>query len=642
MDVRLREWLRSLDLEVHAEALEREGVTLAEAGALQDAQLRELGVSRMGERVRFLEAAARLRSGGSGPPLGAAPTRLGAWTLQERVGAGGMGTVYRARRDDGLEGALKVLHAELSADGGVSERFRRESEVLRRLDHAGIVKSLDAFEEGGLRVLVMEWIPGRTLTQVIGRETGPIPWERARGWAEQLCRAVAYAHGQGVVHRDLKPSNVQVGPDGRLKVLDFGIARQTDGTPQTKTGQGLGTVDYMAPEQFTGAAAVDARADVYALGMTLYEMLAGRLPWEPGTNEYAVMRAKESGALPPPTAHYPHIPPEVVGAVMSALAPDPSKRPASVEALWGALEGRPLEGQAERGAPSSGLPHASDVRVSELRVGGNERVGIEVLVSEGVLGFGRRTERREVALSVDMVRIPPCRYLRGSPPDEPGRSGGEQQHEVLLTRAFAIARTPVTQSLWQAVMGVNPALFQEGADAPERPVERVSWYDAVRFCNALSARAGLRAAYRIGEGESPSVERDAAADGFRLPTEAEWECAARGGQSYVYAGSSEAGSVAWTSENSGGRTHAVCGKGRNGFGLCDMSGNVWEWTSDWYGPYPSGSVTDPVGPSSGAYRVCRGGSWLVDPRSARVAIRNRVDPVYRGANLGLRLARTVP
>jgi formylglycine-generating enzyme required for sulfatase activity len=174
------------------------------------------------------------------------------------------------------------------------------------------------------------------------------------------------------------------------------------------------------------------------------------------------------------------------------------------------------------------------------------------------------------------------------------------------------------------------------------PVETVSWFDAVRFCNALSAKLGLAAAYTIGEGEAPAVTCDFSASGFRLPTEAEWEYAARsGGDAFVYAGSDDCEEVGWYDDNSDGQAQPVGGKAATRWGLYDLTGNVWEWCWDRSGDYPSETSTDPLGEDYGPDRVYRGGSWYDDAYSARAAYRFGHRPGYRDDLLGLRLARTI-
>jgi serine/threonine protein kinase len=282
------------------------------------------------------------RIGGSNPPQ--AGESLGAYSLLGIVGQGGMGVVYRGRhrtaamaKRQGGEVAIKVLHAQYAQDEVFRDRFEREAAMGGKLDHPGIVKVHDLVVDGGTLALVMDLAEGRPLSEVIGEETGPIPWERAWPMFKQMLDAVAYAHKHNIVHRDIKPENVIVSPKGKLKVLDFGIAKDMEGG-KTKTGTGMGTVDYMAPEQYLDAKSVDARADVYALGMTLYEMLAGRLPWEKGTTEFTVLEKKKNGNLPPPTDFYPEIPNEVVVALQRAIVVDPSKRFSSVEKMTAALK----------------------------------------------------------------------------------------------------------------------------------------------------------------------------------------------------------------------------------------------------------------------------------------------------------------
>ncbi|NCG21989.1 MAG: SUMF1/EgtB/PvdO family nonheme iron enzyme [Rhodobacterales bacterium] len=223
-------------------------------------------------------------------------------------------------------------------------------------------------------------------------------------------------------------------------------------------------------------------------------------------------------------------------------------------------------------------------------------------------------------LGTKFVRIGAGRFTMGSPSNEADRRDDEVQHQVTLSSAYYLMAHEVTQGEWQRVMGSNPSHFSGCADCP---VEKVSWDDAVAYARKLSDLDGLTGGAR-----------------YRLPTEAEWEYAARGGESFVYAGSNESTSVAWAGANAGYKTHPVCGLARNGYGLCDMSGNVYEWVSDYYGAYPNRSATDPAGASNASSRVNRGGSWNGYPRNSRVAYRSRGAPSYRNFLVGFRLARS--
>ena len=260
--------------------------------------------------------------------------------------------------------------------------------------------------------------------------------------------------------------------------------------------------------------------------------------------------------------------------------------------------------------------------------------------------------RREVAgVAFELVRIPAGSFQMGSSEDDPDAYADERpRHRVRLTRPLLLGRTPVTQALWEAVMGDNPSHFK-GA---QRPVETVTWPDAVRFCNALSEKEGLTPAYReivtragssgfLGIGRrAPEVtwEWNQDASGYRLPTEAEWEYAARAGQGFKFAGSDDLDAVGWYSGNSSDETHPVGQKAANRWQIHDMSGNVYEWCWDWYGSYEPGENTDPVGAPRGEFRVIRGGSWFNAPRNARVAYRDGNGPGRRRVFLGLRLARS--
>ena len=232
---------------------------------------------------------------------------------------------------------------------------------------------------------------------------------------------------------------------------------------------------------------------------------------------------------------------------------------------------------------------------------------------------------------VEMVLIPAGEFMMGAlPEDENAYYYEKPRHKVQITKDFYVGKYPVTQKIWEAVMGNNPSILKD----PNRPVEKVSWFDCVAFCNKLSKQEGKQPAYTI-DGYDVSCNWDA--NGYRLLSEAEWEYAARGGEYHLYSGSNSLDEVAWYDANSEKETHPVGQKKPNGFGLHDMSGNVWEWCWDWYGDYSTENQSDPTGAPTSSIRVIRGGGWHYAERDLRVSFRDRTPPKRSFGSLGFRL-----
>jgi eukaryotic-like serine/threonine-protein kinase len=261
----------------------------------------------------------------------------GRYEIEDLVGTGGMSSVYRAR-DTVLERrvALKILHDHFSSDPEYVERFRREARAIARLNHPNIVTVIDRGDFQGRQFIVFEFVPGDNLKDIV-RRYGPLPVPEALALAHQIARGLSFAHEHGVVHRDVKPQNVLLDEGGSAKVTDFGIARTLDpGDGLTQTGTVLGTSDYVAPEQVSGRR-VDARSDQYSLGVLLYELLTGEVPYS-ADNFMAVAMRHLRDPVPSVRKRRPEVPERVDEIVAKAMAKQPEDRFPSMEAMIAALE----------------------------------------------------------------------------------------------------------------------------------------------------------------------------------------------------------------------------------------------------------------------------------------------------------------
>ncbi len=266
---------------------------------------------------------------------------LGNYQIIERVGKGGMATVYKAYQPAlDRQVAVKVIHEQLaSEDIEYVKRFQREAKVVASLRHPNIVQVFDYGVENNLPYMVMEYLDGHTLKaelQALAAKGQPMPFDEVRRIFEAVASAVAYAHSQGLIHRDIKPANIFLTHKGEVILTDFGIARVAGGTQYTASGVVIGTPDYMSPEQCQGAHG-DARSDIYSLGIVLYEMLTGRVPFEADTPLSVIMK-HVSEPPPPPRQINASIPEPVASVLMKTLAKEPDDRYPRVEEVMTALD----------------------------------------------------------------------------------------------------------------------------------------------------------------------------------------------------------------------------------------------------------------------------------------------------------------
>ncbi|HEX6099267.1 MAG TPA: serine/threonine-protein kinase [Thermoanaerobaculia bacterium] len=264
--------------------------------------------------------------------------RIGSWILERELGRGGMGSVFEARHASlQTHAAVKVISAGLESEDSFRQRFRREAELQAQLRHNNVARVLDYLEDGGQWFLVIEYLDRGSLAELLARGE-KVSRDQAVAWTRQALAGLGHAHEKGIVHRDIKPANLMFSASGEVVVVDFGIARADAAPGLTGTGIAIGTPHYMSPEQIVRPDRVDRRADIYSLGIVLYEMLAGRRPFH-ADSEFSILQAQVSEPPPPLRTIDPGIPPQLEAVVMRALAKNPDDRFPDCESMARALSG---------------------------------------------------------------------------------------------------------------------------------------------------------------------------------------------------------------------------------------------------------------------------------------------------------------
>ncbi len=612
---------------------------------------------------------------------------LGQYRIEARVARGATSTIYKAYQEK-LDRyvAVKVLSPHFIDEPGFLDRFHQEARAVARLDHPNILPVYDFDQVGEIVYIVMKYVNTGTLRNVM---SGPLDLPYTIEIVTQVGLALGYAHKQGVVHRDVKPGNILIADGNWALLTDFGLAKMLETNQRlTRTGTGVGTPEYMSPEQAQGKP-TDGRADLYSLGVMLYEMLTGRLPFE-SESGIAVALKHVNDPVKSPCEYRPDLPPALEQVILKALEKDPDQRYPTAEAMLTALT---------RAASPMLTPEAIVQPVGAAQpIGGPTpaKPSMRLKLAAWWLVLRRRANRRAIGIVLGVVlllllgaAVAPA-LLRGftspaslaaTPADKAALASADSITSTTTSLPASATAPAITATLEISATPPGLALIPAGSftmgavsgefDADETPPHAVYlddyYIDVVEVTNAQFARFANGSGYqtdaeKAGDAttwrtfNAPDRQRfpvifvswnDAARYcawvGKRLPTEAEWEKAARGATKRIYPwGDTFNSSFANTVDAGVGQPVAVASQSaRSPYGLYDVVGNVWEHVQDWYdgGYYTDSPKANPRGPASGPFKVIRGGSFKTPSDRATTTARETISPDSRGDDVGFRCAR---
>ncbi len=597
-------------------------------------------------------------------------TRLGKYVILEKLGKGGKGVVFKVMDTlEDREKAIKMVPPRIADSPIAFKELKREINTAACIIHPHVVKVLGLEEVDGQFFIVMEYIEGQSLEQILAdSKEGKLEETQVIDIMKKLALGLLETHKKNVIHRDIKPSNVMLTPDGQVKILDFGISYQVTTSMTELVGEHhrTGTWPYMAPEQLsTSYGRENKQVDIWGFGVTMYQLLTGKFPFIDKD------QIKDRNEKPYEMALVSR---KVRNLVMKCLEKDRKNRFQNMEEVLEALNAvtmakvkakikvkkeprikwmlmaasiivlvvlsvffidRFRQGDKPPGVKQEQVK--TDVPVEKL---GQSEKAIDVSKEKAIEKIAKKIYQNEKGFreadygdGIIMVYIPAGTFTMGSfyyDNDE------QPPHEVFLD-GYWMGKTEVTVGQYKVFIsdtGHGPLSSSVSKYSPgdDHPVVYVSWDDADAYCKWLSKKIGLN---------------------FKLPTEAQWEKAARGtdGRKYPWGEHDPYHKKKYYAnydydpdnyEEDGYRYTAPVGfypQGASPYGLVDMAGNVWEWCYDWYGPYNAGYQKNPTGPESVSYRVLRGGSWNYRTESLRCANRNYAFSIIHFSEVGFRLCQ---
>lgn len=554
--------------------------------------------------------------------------KFGKYTAEKKLGKGAMGEVfYGIHPNLDIPIAIKTLSSSLVDDELFIDRFIREAKIAARIKHENAISIYDADNDGDNYFIVMEYVSGGNLEAKI-KEEGKIREKEALSITRQIASALQAAAKFKIIHRDIKPENIMLSEDGVPKLADLGIARQNTSSQEntTMTGVIVGTPNYLAPEQAHDSKSVDARADIYSLGCSLFRMLSGQCPYSGGT-PLGVMMKHVNEPVPDIKNLEPDISVATSGLIKKMMAKKPEDRPQSAGELIDLIDNLnssdSLKILDQQKSPKTQEQTSVEVSKKSLTMAGilvsfivvlsiavalipakpsdsgttenaaQESVEKSPLQNESLKSLNISESINITDLGIEMLPVKATSFMMGAREGEMQTEADETLHEVTLTEDYSLSKLEVSIAAWKVFVSDTKYIsvserrgwsgFYNNQGDWNGRVENVNWMnigledddaismitfdDCIEFCRWLTKRE--REAGRLPEGFE-----------YTLPTEAQWENACRAGSTSPFANDMNYDDLGWVRENSSGRVHKRGLKQPNAWGFYDMHGNVWEFCLD--------------------------------------------------------------